>query len=408
MTFIISFLIFISILATKSYFVFEGKGGDPSFLALLSIGFLILIMILGLVNFVKSKKLTHKFSFKINFLVILCITIFASSFAVNLGRDAVMWDSVALYDARARYLLGGDTFSNMVEFSKFDPTNSYYYALYPPYTSIIHYFWYLTKINLPIGIIYSLLYLVLGILVYFLTNRELGHKDALTLLLLTITNSVIFSSSVYEYTNLPYTLNLTMGIFLLYKYLNEKKLWQYLFGTGFLITSMWIRFLEPIWIGIILAFSIPLLIQKRSLKNVLLISLMIIYGIVEYLGWQSFVGGFGESTRIVNFNLTTLIEPVVGIFTGPLFSVAIFFVKSWGLIILVYLYTIYLMIRSKSNDIFLNLVILFSVLVYFSGLYFVSFQSIWWDKLGDSLIRSSAFMIPVAGFIILKHIKNGK
>jgi len=56
---------------------------------------------------------------------------------------------------------------------------------------------------------------------------------------------------------------------------------------------------------------------------------------------------------------------------------------------------------------FLKAVLFLSILLYYSGLYFVSFQSHWWSKLGDSLSRSSIFMVPIAGYVMLSFLVRG-
>lgn len=421
MIFILSTLILSLVLATKVFFSVSGRGGNPGFLEWISAVVLALAIAAGSLCYIKRIRKevnTTKKSKLFSFFILLTAVVVGSSFVINLNKKALIWDSIALYDARAKFLLSGTTFSQMVEISKYDPVNSYYYVLYPPYTSIVHFFWYRLGIPLPIGVLYSFLLLFLGVSAYFLTRKRLGATLAIFLTFITVGNNMIFSSSLSEYTNLPYTLQFLLGVWLIGDFLEDKKTWKFFYGSALVVTSQWIRFLEPLWAGVVLALFIAMFKKKKWSRELLLPAVMGIYGVVEYGAWQSFVASFGDRTKIVSFALIKLLDPILGVFTGSAFSVLIFFIKSWGIILLVYMFAIFISYlfkkscrRSSKNSpkqTFMGLTLLLSVLVYYSGLYFVSFQSVWWDKLGNSLVRGSTFMIPISGYLILEYLHGKK
>lgn len=403
-----------SILFTKIYFVFIGRGSIPGIFEYISIAVLTLILIVGTVlyfkNFKKRKFEKPKFGKNIISISLLIFsTLFLlTSFFINLNKKGVLWDAVALYDARAKYLMQGVNFSQMVDFSKYDPQNSYYYALYPPYTSVLHFFWYSLKIPAPVGIIYAIFLVFFAIAVFSFTKKRLGLFGSSLLTFLTITNGVIFSSSLAEYTNLPFTLQMFLGAFLLYEYLEDELKWKLFYGIGLIVTTMWIRFLEPIWAGAAIVLFIAIFLKKKFSRELAYPVFMGTYGILEYTSWQSFVSGFGQLSKIVSFSPAAILEPVVGIFTGSAITILIFFVKSWGFILLVHVFAILLALINRKKISFLQMFLLISILIYFSGLYFVSFQSVWWNTLGDSLVRSSTFMIPISGYIILEYLHGKK
>lgn len=412
MEYLISLILLVLVFFSKAFFVFVAKGAAPGVLEMFSMGVLLIIGLWGTFDFFKGLKLKREKERKtksIWFKTLLFLSALAVilSFFVNLNKRVLPWDSVALYDARAKFLLQGDNFSQMVDFSKYDPANSYYYALYPPFTSVIHFFWYKLAIPLPIGFYYSSMYLLLAISVYLFARKELEKSSAMLLTFLTIGSSSIFSTSLLEYTNIPFTLQFFLGVSLLYSFLKSKKMWTFLFGIGLVVTSQWIRFLEPLWLGAVLVFSISLLRQKFYRRNVILVLAFLLYGFLEYSSWGSFVSSFGQSTKIVSFGFLHLLGPLLGMFTGSLLSVLIYFVSSWGLIFIVFLFAIYAGWKMEKFD-FLPLFLFFCILIYFGGLYFVSFQSEWWNKLGDSLNRGSTFMIPIAGFVIFKYLGKFK
>lgn len=403
----------LSVLATKIYFVFVAKGINPTIWDYTSILFLIIFVVAGFISYLKDYKNRVKIKpEKVNLLtkifIILSILFIGTSILININKKAVVWDAVALYDARAKFLLQGATFSKMVEFSKFDPQNSYYYSLYPPYTSILHYFWYGSGIGLPVGVMYSVMLVFLAIAVYVIARTHLGLFAAILITFIAVSNKAIFTSSLTEYTNLPFTLLMSLGVFLLYEYIEDGTGWKGFYGIALIISSMWIRFLEPLWVGITLAFLISVYYKYRFSKRLILPFIMFVYGAVEYLSWQSFVSSFGSATKIVSFTSTHLLEPLVGIFTGSLFNIFLFFVASWGLIVVAYAAAVYLGIIKNKKLGFLELVLIFTSLIYFAGLYFVSFQSQWWTTLGDSLVRGSVFMLPVSAFIIFGYLNTEK
>lgn len=413
MSFIVSTLILFTILTTKLFFMFVGKGIVPTKFEYISVGILITVLVGGFVSFLKNKrkdfvneeKKENKTFVRV-FIIFSALLVLFSLF-VNFNKKAVLWDAVALYDARAQFLRQEVSFFDMVDLSKYDPQNSYYYVLYPPHTSILHYFWYDFGLTVPVSIIYSLFLLVTGVSIFAISRRYLSLLASSILTLLTVSNGVIFTSSLTEYTNLPFTLQVLLGAFLINEYLSDNAKWKLYYGVGLLVTSMWIRFLEPIWLAAGLAFLIITIVKKKFGKNLVWPVLLLVYGVLEYVSWQGFVSGFGSVTTIVEFSYNRLLEPLVGIFTGPGFNIFAFFIKSWGPILFIHLFAIWIYISRKELN-FLPLFLLFSILIYFGGLYFVSFQSDWWVALGDSLVRSSAFMVPISSFIILKYLNEEK
>lgn len=414
MIYFISTLLLCLVLATKISFATIGRGGSPGFFEYVSIIVLVAIIIAGTFDYIRSwrkkkseKQVVEKAGLA-KFFIILSILFISTSLFINFNKKAVLWDAVALYDARAIFLVSGINFTEMVEISKYDSNNNYYYVLYPPYTSMVHYFWYELGVPIPVGVFYSISLLLLAVVIYSVTRKHLGLIVAALLTFIVVSNGVIFSLSLSEYTNLPFTLQMFLGVFLIYEYLKGGSKWKIFYGIGLVITTMWIRFLEPLWVGAVLALFISTFIKKKFSKELLYPVLMLVCGVIEYIAWQSFVSGSVDTTKMVSFSAIRFLEPVVGIFTGSLASIFIFFIKSWGPILLVHLFAIYLAILNKNKLNFLQMFMIFTILIYFSGLYFVSFQSAWWDKLGDSLVRGSTFMIPISGYLILEYLHGKK
>jgi len=419
--FIISTLIILLMLFKKLFFFNLEKEYALSVPGIIELVSLMGLVIFGIVSFVKTLrsgqiKLLNKSLPKINilafFLLLVTFVVVGTSLYLNLNKDTIHWDAIALYDARAKFLEGGMKFSDMPTLSRFDNLNKYYYLLYPPYTSIAHYFWerVFDVRKFPVGIYYSLNLLLLAVGVFLLTRKGLGEKIAASLSLIVSSNNVIFLVSIKEYTNLPYTLYLVFGVFLLFNYMRNGRLWELLYGTFFISTSMWIRFLEPIWLVVFLSFVLASIFNRAFKRMILPALLLFAYCLIEYSSWSYFVKVVGENPSVLNFSPVALAEPLLGIFTGAWANVAVLFTKSWGIPLFIYLITLtavvfqWRKISKNKETLFLSLVIFLSIVLYFLQLYFVSFQADWWESVGWSLARSSSYLIPITGYILFRVI----
>ena len=421
--FIISVALGFAILGEKIYFFFSETQFAKSFWGLIDIAGLIIIFLAGVALYFKEKRkrtysgvevstlFTKKNLPTLSILLLVCVAI-GFSFFLNLNKVTLHWDAVAIYDARAKFLEGGIRFSQMPSLSIYDNLNKYYYLLYPPYTSIAHYFWYKLLPGAPVSVYYSILLVLLGSVVFFFSRSELGSKMAALLTLLTVSNINIFNISIKEYSNLPYTLYLVAGIFLLFAYLKNEGMWRLLFGALLIAGSQWIRFLEPVWLGIFMAFALSLFTKRGLAKSTAISFAIFILGSVQYLSWRYFTQEVARNPEIINLGAKNIFEPVVGMFTGAFFIVVFRILTSWGLPLLIPLTALCSSIfrgrdlLKRPQLLFLSLIIVFCLGIYFLPLYFVSFQSDWWQAVAKSLERSSTFLVPVSGYLILRTVKE--
>ena len=149
--FIVSVIIIIVMLSKKLFFFSIEPQYSASILGKLELGSLIALFILGMFAFIKGarlylqgrtgKRTSKKFDLLNLLLLVSVVFTIGMSLLINLNKTSLHWDAIALYDARAKFLEGGMKFSDMPTLSKYDNLNKYYYLLYPPYTSIGHFFW---------------------------------------------------------------------------------------------------------------------------------------------------------------------------------------------------------------------------------------------------------------------------
>lgn len=421
-TFILITFYILFILSEKTFFLFLEPIYRSSFLGKLDYFVLLALFAGGLVAFVysvvKSNKVKKpadigksRFGLKqILFLLLIIITI-ASSFYFNMNKVVQEWDSVALYDARAKFLENGVKFSDMTQFSKYDEID-YYYLMYPPFTSIAHYIWNSSVVGLPVSVSYSIYLLIFSVTLFFLSRKFLGDKLGLVLVLLTITNKDIFVLSILEYTNLPFTMNVVFGVFLLADYLKSPKWWKYIYAVILISTSQWIRYLEPVWLLVAFVFLVVYFNKKNWIDGIVKAVVFILPCVVGYLSWGYFAKTIAGNPNPTSFSPKLALTLITEIYTHRTIEVVINFVKSFGILLLGYaslviagLLSFEKMVKVKERF-FLWLFVLFSILFYFSALYFSSFQGDWWKGLGGSLIRSSSFLIPISLLFLLAHFKE--
>ena len=424
--FIVSVIIIIVMLSKKLFFFSIEPQYSASILGKLELGSLIALFILGMFAFIKGarlylqgrtgKRTSKKFDLLNLLLLVSVVFTIGMSLLINLNKTSLHWDAIALYDARAKFLEGGMKFSDMPTLSKYDNLNKYYYLLYPPYTSIGHFFWRNIGIfsQVPVGVYYSVTLVLLVAIVFFVAKESLGLRAALLLILVVASNYSIFNISIKEYTNLPYALYIVAGILLLFSYLKTRKLWLFLFGVFFVSSSIWIRLLEPMWIAVSLAFGIAVFSKRYLLRWSLPFAILLVLSILQYVSWAYFTKVIAGNPGFLNFSPMTIIEPFVAVFTGAPIVVITTVARAWGAPFFIHFLALaalllrWRLVLQKREILFLGLVLFFSISLYFLEFYFLSFQVDWWSTIAKSLDRSSTFLIPVSGYLLIYLITSSK
>jgi hypothetical protein len=398
------------------------KNFSTKSIAKLDIGIFAFLILSGLFFFlyreiiIKGGGKKHTFVKKRNFFVFILLFCFSFSvvlfcFFINLSKRSVSWDAISLYSARAKFLASGLKFSDMVSLSEYDNLNKYYYLLYPPFTSIIHFFWeYKLNLGIPVGVYYSITLFFLLLVVFYGTKRQLGTLFSLILCFLVVTNKDIFNISVIEYTNLPFTLLIVSGVFLVMNYIEGGFLWKYIFGVLLVSSSMWVRYLEPVWLPIVISFFVATFgLKGNKLKNVLLMVAFMTVCLVEYFFWHNFTSFAGDPSAI-NISTIRLLNAVLGLATGAWYKVLIVIINSWSIgFVVLFLVLVSFAINLKyfKDDrglVFVFFVIFFSLLMYLGEYYLYSFMADDWKSVANSITRSSTFLIPLECYILLRQL----
>lgn len=304
------------------------------------------------------------------------------------------WDALTLYDFRALRL---------IEFGYLDQVarlqGSYFYS-YPLFTSLAHAYLYLASWSSPL-ILYALLYLSLLISFYYLLRNFASSNTSLLGTLLVAIAPHYFWHSQIAYTNLPYSIYLSLGTLYLYIYQKNGRVVDLLLGVILSAGSTWIRSAEPFWL-INLAYALYLVISRkgyRHLPTVILINLAIerIWKIYS----ASMQSKVAESTLSqISSTTTTLVSTISPDKMTLITSATLYFfnhaMRPYLPVLLLFAVSIFIKIISKSRDYALDTVTLGYYAISFAGtLVFASSQS-YWSNIPGSLERMMIFIsIPI-------------
>src|SRR3989344_533860 len=325
------------------------------------------------------------------YILVVITFLILSSFVINIYWPVSDWDSLALYDFRAKLFYISGYMDEAIKLG--------YFFGYPLLTSLSHMLVYLLGGENPM-FLYSLYYASLLICFYYALKRaEIKRNIALIFTLLLASSGLIFEHSTWAYSNLPYSSYLFLGI--VYAYLWQKKLENGLFIISAMLIglSVWTRASEPFWLAIAFLVIIFSVIRRRF-------SIAFIYAaIIEIIRypWFSFFSDKNGNSLSVEKNLSeTIVSISIKLNTINILKVFDYLWKSvfsrYLLLVLIFIFSVYYLPRYLKNKnysvIFLFSSIFILIASIFIGTYTLIYSFETWDKIGDSAYRMSMFLIP--------------
>jgi hypothetical protein len=373
-------------------------GLKESLLILLSLNLIAFLLDIFFTRKVKVKSLfDYNFNFKEGFenlnllekiIIGLILFLFFSSLIHNIYWPVLDWDALALYDFRAKVFLVDKSLVHAA-------LNNDYFIHYPLYTSLLHLFVYQTGVANPL-FIYSFLYLCFIVVFYFSLRKYVSRFRSMIFALILAFTPEFFGHSMMAYTNLPYSIFISLGVFYLYRWIRENNFCLLILSAFLVGFSSWVRITEPFWIAPVLVF-ILFSIKKKKWKEFIVFPL-IVYS--TYYIWRSFMNFIFSRLNInslipvsnyfsilTNFNLDRWLE-VLDYLYKSVFS-------TWGALFFAFLISIaFAFYRRKKSE---NRIFLFFILVFFVfliiGTYLFSFTDSSWRAIPDSARRMSMFFI---------------
>jgi len=368
------------------------------------------VLILLLINIISKKLKLDNFNLKskiieawklplwMKIIILILLAILGSVLIYNIYWPVKDWDSLVLYDYRAKIFV--DT-GFMIE----GVARGYFFN-YPLLTSLSHTWIYLTGITNPM-FYYFLLYLSFLIVFYYCLRRYVPRGLSLIGMLFLAVTPEVFQHSQMSYTNLPYTIYLTLAFIYFYIWFNNKKMTTLVISSILLALSTWTRSSEPFWLVPIFLLIIYSFWKRKPLPIVLYLAIFLpiqrIWNIFQtkMLGQQfstSEMMKFSTSTIFNNISFDRMIEVFVYLYNNVF--------ATWGILGIIFIFIFIYKTLNRRKDItifFLILTLLSACLLYISA-YVFSFTQVDWKGIPDSARRMSIFFLPLIIFNIFLFI----
>jgi hypothetical protein len=366
---------------------------------------LLLVLILVLLILVKPKlsKIIKtsgiKFTSPITILSLAIIMVFCVSIIQTIYWPPSSWDSIALYDFRAKAFTQTNSLASEV-LTAIPDLASYSYT-YPFFTSLAHAIVYLSGGENP-QFLYSLIFLSFLIVFYFRLRNITNKTMAMFITLLISLNRSFFYHSTISYANLPFAVYYGLSTIFLWQWSKSKKTGELAISVILLGLSAWVRSTEPFWIINLMFIFVRLL----SIRNFLKLGICLLFFFVIRQSWQIYYanilsGIVDPAIGHINFyfNFSKIIPVSEYVLNNLIIS------KEFLPVLFVFLLAISSNItkifREKTMISFLVLYLIF----FWGGTYFFSINYSWWNRIGDSVSRVSFFLIPLLlyGIIVFFH-----
>ena len=315
------------------------------------------------------------------------------------------WDSYALYDFRGRLYAEGYSQVDLLEVGKYDEMTKTYYFAYPPMTSVLHGFFYSLGVDRPM-VIYSLFYSSFAIYVYLIiTSLGLKKPFKYLLLFIAILNPLILDQMNVAYTNLPALTFLIGSVYFLLKFSDSDDLISLYISALFLAFLSWTRFLEPLYLAVILAATYLIILRKeRPFSNrIFRILVFVFISVFSRWLWTSYLKTNIGNTEGYGIDFFILVSRFLeSIHLANIFEVVLFVYISlrqiwWYLVLFVLdlIFALFLIKRISlvSKVLMIIISIILSIILFGTLYYSVAFD--WWDKIPGSLLRSSLALVPL-------------
>jgi hypothetical protein len=324
-----------------------------------------------------------------------------ASFTISIYFPVYIWDALALYDFRAKIIAQIGFYTQIAN-------NYVWFGGYPLFTSLSHTLVYIFGGNNP-QFLYSSMYVSYIFVFYGALRQIVNRKVSLISTLLLATTPVFFDHSTFAYTNLPYSIFLSMGSIYIYVWLVKNKPFGYLILAAVMTgLSTWTRSTEPFWIINLIVLAILLLykIKKYLLPLVVYLSTFLL---------------IREPWNIVNNYILTdrkaliasNIEPVTSSYISiisripewnRIVEIGVYIYKyivvSWYPFLFLFLLCLLLSVKNffhRYGSFFVLIIILYFCLLVF-GTYLFTFSNVSWNEIPDSARRMSMFFMPLMIF----------
>ena len=321
---------------------------------------------------------------------------------VALYSPVVDWDSLVLYDFRAKVFLNAKYLADVLH-------NWGYFWGYPLLTSLGHLWVYLLGGKSPV-FIYPLFYISFISIFYGILRRHSSRTISLIAALLLASNPLIFYQSMIAYTNIPYTLYIVCGAIYIFLWAKESNSAYLVLGALLTGLSTWTRSVEPFWLTNLI-FVLVYSLYKKRFYSLVLYPLVFLSIQFPWRIFQKILVHVPYTTEQIGMSASFLLKNIDIGRVGKVFSYLYSSVfASWGFNAILFILVVFINIfynRWKWPLEFLA-IIFANLLLLFLGTYIFSFDTGTWILIPDSAKRMSMFFIPMFYFYIFSGQVFGK
>lgn len=316
------------------------------------------------------------------------------------------WDALTLYDFRAQRILETGSIAQAAEIQ------GEYFFSYPLYTSLAHVVMYALGCKSPM-IFYTLIFIAYCTIFYSLVReRTKSPLLALSGVFLVIIAPHIFWHAQIAYTNLPYTIFLSLGSIYLIRYAetgDSRDMWLSAVLTAL---STWVRAVEPFWM--INMGMLGLIALWRRHIFTLIWTMGITLPITRI--WPIFAARL-EQKPVAN-TVTEVVQTVVHTATTTSLSlsglvpiIAYFFanaVRPYLPVLVLLAYSIYMKFSTRSKNVMAELLIGVYYAAALYGTYVFSLSQPYWQAIPGSLERMMIFVSPIIIYEFISIVQSGE
>ena len=337
------------------------------------------------------KELIHNFSLLSYFdkvIICLLVLVFIFVFLLGLYWPVAGWDSIALYDFRARVFKETGYM--------WDAVNRGYFFGYPLMTSMMNTWVYLFGYNYP-RFMYALIYISFSTLFYYSLRFFNSRRYALVFTSLLVLSTPLFGHSFFDYTNMPYAAYFFVGTAFVFIYTTTKRIPFLIIAALTMGIATWIRSTDPFWVANIVVLILWSVLNRKFLPIICYLS----FFLPIQQSWNIFLGYMSQEVSTQALATSTLRLALLQPFSISRFAEVFNFVLKtigptlWKYALLL-IFSVMLLKRQKIYQYaYLYLLIMVNVGILFFGSYIFSYLWSGWNLLSESLGRMSIIFIPL-------------
>lgn len=376
---------------------------SPShFLLLLAIAFALTLIFSRFLPSINPPLVKKRDSLS-RFLLVFLITLSAAVLINDLYKIVGEWDALTLYDFRALRIV--ET-TSIVEAAKIQ--GSYFYS-YPLFTSLLHSATYLLGATSPM-LVYGLLFVAFLTVFYTILTERVGDKFALVGTTLTVFAPHLFWHAQIAYTNLSYTIYLVLGALFILRG-KDKGDSSAVLGMFFTGASLWVRSVEPFWLGN-LALFLLIYLPKFRLKA-LSLGILVFYPLQQL--WKRYITAMshpvGSAIGQIEGTVQTVASTVVAPSATALFVETMSFftssiIKPYAPVLFLFFIAILIQFYMHRLDLYLIWLVLVDLAIAFIGTYMFAITQSYWREIPGSLERMMMFISPLIIYIFITTMKD--